>query len=59
MIDEDALVEAMARARCEVAGFDPDKSNFTVWTSEGEVTWPYAWHAEADPLPSNSPLTVR
>lgn len=46
---DDAIVEAMARARCQAAGFDPDAQDFTIWTAEGEVVWPYAWHAEREP----------
>ena len=46
---DEAIIEAMARARCRAAGIDPDLPDLTVWTAAGEVVWPYAWEAEREP----------
>ena len=47
--NDEAVIEAMARARCEAVGIDPDHQNLSVSTSKGEVVWAYAWHSEGQP----------
>jgi hypothetical protein len=45
--DDNNIVEAMARARCDILGIYPD-GFYRQYTFEGEVEWSVGWHSQAE-----------